>query len=416
MFLLVAALSAVSLLPFAHARPQADSVVLFIGDGMGPGQIEMTAGAVGHPLAMQKMPYSGTVTTLSIGGRVTDSAAASTALATGHKAENGVISVSPDGKPYQTILERCLRSHKTAGVITTDALWGATPAGFATHAQSRGEKSSIALQTAQSRAQVMMGYGKDQLLPKSAGGKREDGRDLIAWLKKAGYGVVYTRDELLRAENQKLVGLFDDGPQAPRIADMVSVALDRLAANASGFFLMVEGARVDWAGHESDPLGAFLETRDLDEAVAQTVQFARRRGGILVLVTADHETGGLQVEAPSRLPVLGRAKGTIGEIASHLNADRTNVQQVMAEYAGITDLTPQEIQQIKQAKEVGPVIGSLLSERAGVKWTSDGDHTATPVRVFAFGPGAERFTGEMDNTDIPGRIAEALGIGPFPKP
>jgi len=416
MLLLLAALSVASLLPFAHARPQADSVILFIGDGMGPGQIEMTAGAVGHPLAMQKMPYSGTVTTLSVHGRVTDSAAASTALATGHKAENGVISVSPDGKSYETILERCLQSHKTAGVITTDALWGATPAGFGAHAPTRGQKASIALQMAESRAQVMMGYSQDQLLPKSAGGKREDGKDLIAWLEKAGYAVVYTRDELLKEKNQKVVGLFHDGAQAPRIADMVSAALDRLATNASGFFLVVEGARVDWASHESDPLGAFLETRDLDEAVAEAVKFAQKRGGTLVLVTADHETGGLQVEAPSRLPALGRAKGTIGEIASRLNADRTNVQQVMAEYAGITDLTAQEIERIKQAKEAGPVIGSLLSERAGVRWTSEGDHTATPVRVFAFGPGAERFAGEMDNTDIPRRIAEALGIGPFPKP
>ncbi len=416
MFLLLAALSVASLLPFAHARPQADSVILFIGDGMGPGQIEMTAGAVGHPLAMQKMPYSGTVTTLSLHGRVTDSAAASTALATGHKAENGVISVSPDGKPYETILERCLKSHKTAGVITTDALWGATPAGFVAHTASRGQKATIALQTAQSRAQVMMGYGKDQLLPKSARGKREDGKDVIAWLEKAGYAVVYTRDELLKEKNPKLVGLFGGGAEAPRIADMVSAALDRLATNASGFFLVVEGARVDWAGHESDPLGAFLEMRDLDQAVAEAVKFAQKRGGTLVLVTADHETGGLQVEAPSRLPALGGAKGTIGGIASHLNADRTNVQQVMAEQAGITDLTSQEIEQIKQAKEAGTVIASLLSERAGVRWTSEGGHTATPVRVFAFGPGAERFAGEMDNTDIPRRIAEALGIGPFPKP
>ena len=206
MFLLVAALSAVSLLPFAHARPQADSVVLFIGDGMGPGQIEMTAGAVGHPLAMQKMPYSGTVTTLSIGGRVTDSAAASTALATGHKAENGVISVSPDGKPYQTILERCLRSHKTAGVITTDALWGATPAGFATHAQSRGEKSSIALQMAQSRAQVMLGYWKDELLTQKTiiGGWLHTG-DIVKKDEEGYYYHLGRKDSVFKSGGEKII-------------------------------------------------------------------------------------------------------------------------------------------------------------------------------------------------------------------
>ena len=414
--LLLSVVSLVSFAPWAQARPQADSVILLIGDGMGPGQIEMTRGALGRPLEMERMDFSGVMATRSLGGKVTDSAAAATAMYTGHKVTNGVMSLSTDGKPLETIAERCLIRHKTVGVITTDALWGATPGALLAHTRSRGERSEIARQMAESRAQVMCGYWTSEFLPKSADGKREDGKDLIAWLRNAGYQVVYTRDQLKEAQKQKLVGLFDDGDQAPTLADIVSAALDRLGTNASGFFVMVEGARVDWAGHDSDPLGVFAETRDFDQAVGEAMRFARKRGRTLVLVTADHETGGLQVEAPARLPVLTRAKGTLSQIASHLNADRTNVQQVMRDYAGIEDLKPKEIAQIKQDKDPAQAIAAVISAHAGVKWTEDGDHTATPVRVFAFGPGAERFTGEMDNTDLPKRIADILGIGPFPTP
>jgi len=399
----------------ATARPLADSVILFIGDGMGPGQVAMARGAVGRPLAMDRMPYSGVVTTVPAGGEVTDSAAASTALATGHKAENGVISMSPGGQPLETIVERCWKRSKVAGLVTTDALWGATPAGFVAHAVDRGQKSEIAAQEARSRARVMLGFWKDELLPVSAGGKREDNQDLIAQMREKGYEIVYTRSELAKARGQLLVGLFDDGPEAPTVGEMVNTALARLGTDPDGFFLVVEGARVDWSSHENDVSGAFAAMRELDEAVGQAVELARRQGRTLVLVTGDHETGGLRIAAPKRLPALLAAKGSMDDIASHLDKDRSNIPQVMAEYAGIKDLTAAETEQIKEAKEAAEAIGVVLSERAGVAWTSNGDHTATPVPIFAFGPGGERFTGELDNTDIPKRVAEVLGIGPFPK-
>jgi len=410
--LLCSLLCLLALTPFAAARPEADSTILFIGDGMGPSQVELAAGALGQPLTMQRFPYSGTVTTCNVSGEITDSAAAGTALATGVKTNNGMLGLSPDGRKLETILERAMKRGKSVGVITNDAIWGATPSSFLAHVGSRGERAQIARQVAKSRARVMMGYWKDELLPKSAGGKREDNRDLIAWLKTVGYGVVYTREELLQSKSLNLVGLFEDGPAAPDLATSVAEALERLGTNRRGFLLVVEQARVDW--EPGDPSAVARDVLELDQAVSVAQQYALHRGRTLVVVTADHETGGLVITDPGRLHLLACVTESSEGIARHLLLDRSNVAQVMSQCAGITDLTPQEADLIRQAKDPAEPIGAIISACTGLQWTSGGDHTATPVRVYATGPGAARFTGELDNTQIPQKIAVALGIGPLP--
>ena len=399
----------------AGARPLADSVILLIGDGMGPVQIEMARGAAGRErLTMEQMPYSGTMTTDSAERRTTDSAAAGTALATGHKTNNGMISVLPDGTPVETILERCLRAQKSTGIITTDALHGATPAAFASHVSDRGMRSEVTQQLAESRAQVMMGFWRTYFLPESAGGRRTDGRNLIDELRSNGYQVVLTREELAAASEQAVVGLFPDGPHAPTLAEMVRAALSRLGTDTDGFFLVVEGARIDWACHGHDPAGSVRDTLELDEAVAAALDFARQRGRVLVVATADHETGGLRIETPGRLESLRGVSASAEQIAGHLSADRSNIGSVMAQYAGLDGLSAAETDQIRAAEDAEAAVAAVLSERAGVTWSTRG-HTSTPVRVFSFGPGADRFTGEISNIDIPRRIADILGLGPFPE-
>jgi alkaline phosphatase len=190
---------------------------------------------------------------------------------------------------------------------------------------------------------VMMGFWKGEFIPRSAGGNREDNRDLIAEMRAKGYDIVFTRDELLKSKGDKLLAIFED-ETAPTLAEMVSTAIDRLSRDPQGFVLIVEEARIDWKCHDHDLPGAISDTRALDKAVAAAVAAAEERGRTLVVVTADHETGGL---APD---------GTF----------------------------------------------------------STGGHTSTPVRLFAAGPGAEAFAGDLDNTDVPKRIAVAIGIGPFP--
>jgi alkaline phosphatase len=325
-----------------------------------------------------------------------------------------MISMSPDGRRLTTILERARAMGKATGIITTDALHGATPATFASHVESRGMRSDIAAQLAASGVDIMLGFWKGEFLPKAAGGAREDGRDLIAEMQNAGYGVVYTREELAESTQPKLLGLFGDGKHAPRLADMVAAALPRLAANPNGFFLIVEGARIDWKCHANDPAGAVLDTWGFDEAVGVAANFSRRRGRTLVVVTADHETGGMACADAQCVRLLARAETSSEGMAAKLDKDRTNLAQVLAECAGINDVTAEEAEAVRKAESASDAIAELLSRRAGVTW-STGGHTATPVGVYAYGPGAERFAGEMDNTDIPRRIAESLSIQPFPQ-
>jgi len=340
--LAVAALLALSPAPCSGDSP-ADSAILFIGDGMGPMQIHLSRVEPGQPLEMEKLPVAGIVTTNSVGGRVTDSAAAGTALATGYKTENGRIGTDPDNRQLQTILERAQAMYKSTGIITTDALHGATPASFAAHVKNRGERAEIAAQLAASNVDVMMGFWKGEFIPKSAGGNREDNRDLIAEMRARGHDIAFTRDELLKSKGDKLLAIFED-ETAPTLTEMVATALDRLSRDPDGFVLIVEQARIDWECHDHKLPEAISFVRSLDKAVAAARSAAEARGRTLVIVTADHETGGL---APD---------------------------------------------------------GSF----------STGGHTSTPVRLFAAGPGAEAFAGDLDNTDVPRRIADAIGIGPFP--
>lgn len=399
--------------PCASAAPLADSAILFIGDGMGPLHIELTRVALGgEPLAMEKMPFSGTVTTGSANREVTDSAAAGTALATGRKTNNGMVGVSPDGKPLVNLLDRARAAHKSTGIATTDALYGATPASFAAHVSSRGERDNIAEQLAASRVEVMLGFGKEAFLPKSAGGSREDGKDLLAEMRNAGYQMAFTGAEMGEVKKRQLVGLFG-GEEGPTLAGMVEAAIGRLSPNGDGFVLMVEGARIDWRAHDSDPAGVIVETRALAEAVAVALDYARARGRTLVVVTADHETGGLGITSPGRLTALRGVKCSSGEIGRRLAADKSDVREVVAACTGIGDLTEAEAGRIKADADPAAAIAAVLSARAGVTWRTT-RHTDTPVRVFAFGPGADRFAGSMDNTDIPGRIAEVLGMEALP--
>jgi len=404
-----------SALSFASARPEADSVILLIGDGMGFNHIELTRLALGgNPLAMQRLPYSGLVATHSADSPVTDSAAAATALAAGVKTNNGMLAVSPGGQRLETILERCLEKGKAAGLVTNDALWGATPAAFAVHLGSRGEYAEIARQLAESKVQVMLGCGADEMKPKAAGGARKDDLDLVKALQGRGYDVVTTREEMRKAARPQLVGLFGD--EAPSVAEMTEAALARLEQSKRGFFLMVEECGSDGGGHGSDPLRVVRAVRSLDKTVQVAVDHARRRGRTLVLVTADHETGGLLIDAPARAPLLTRATASAREIVKQFSDNRANVAVVLKERAGVDDLTPAELEKIQKASNPTEAVLAVLSARAGVRWTGQGHHTGVPVRVFAFGPGAERFTGTLDNTQLSGLIAETLGLGTFPKP
>ncbi|HEY63103.1 MAG TPA: alkaline phosphatase [Caldilineae bacterium] len=291
-----------------HAR----AIILFIGDGMGEAQ--RTAGrwaAVGRDgmLAMDAMPFSGWSCTASANSAVTDSAAAATALATGVKTNNGMIAVDPAGRPLTTILERAQTRGKAVGLVTTTQVTHATPAAFAAHVRSRKEMLEIARQMIAAGVDVLLGGGEDEFLPTTMSGcypqpgERSDGRNLIAEAVAVGYTYVCDADALAAVDptsTSRLLGLFaDEGmvrPFSPSLAEMTRKAIEILSQDPDGFFLMVEGGQIDWASHANDAANAIADVIGLDEAVSVALAHAATAPDTLIIVTADHETGGMRVD------------------------------------------------------------------------------------------------------------------------
>lgn len=310
--ILVAAAAGQGSRPVAPApEGVAKNVILFIGDGMGHAHRQAAAFqayGIDGLLAMDRMPALGLSETSSSDNMITDSGAGATAIASGVKTYNGAIGVDPEGNPVVTILELAQQAGKATGLITTTQISHATPAAFAAHVPDRGMMDEIASQLLEHRVTVLLGGGESQFLPVEVighypqPGDRTDGRDLTAEAQAAGY--VYTWDEAtLKAVNtvttRRLLGLFGDQgmkrPHSPSLALMTQKAIEVLSRDRDGFFLMVEGGQIDWAAHGNDAVNAIGDTLALDEAVKVGLKFAQEFKQTLVIVTADHETGGMAI-------------------------------------------------------------------------------------------------------------------------
>lgn len=339
------------------------NVILMIGDGMGVAQVTLARLSLleqGSALKMESMPRIAIVKTQSTDSLITDSAAAGTALATGFKTNNGMISTLPNGIPVETILEAASKMGKSTGLVTTTTITHATPASFGSHVGSRGDEADIAPQYIKNKVDVLMGGGRAYFIPKSdKGSLRPDERNLLSDAEKSGYNIAFTRDAMLRAKSGKLIGLFEMGALTtnapePTLAEMTQKSLDLLSADKDGFFLMVEGGQIDWACHSNDAPGAIKQTIDFDNAIGKVLDFVSTHKDTLVVVTADHETGGLCIVYPEKDSRL----------------------------------------------------------RYATKWTTTG-HSACNVPLFAQGRGSETFDGIMDNTDVPKKIAQLWKIKEF---
>lgn len=333
------------------------NIVLMIGDGMGMAHVAAARTALGGPdgrLAMDSMTTTGFVTTHSANSLVTDSAAAGTAYATGTKTNNGTISLTPNGKRVRTILEAARDIGKATGLVTTTAVTDATPASFASHVDARSRQAEIAGQMLAARVNVILGGGRGLFVPKSTkGSARPDERNLLDEAAARGYGVVDTSEELNAAAGPRILGLFAMGnltteaPEPP-LSALTDKAIEVLSQEPKGFFLMVEGGRIDSYGHSNELDAMIRQLLEFDHAVARALDFARNDGNTLVIVTADHETGGLTL---------------------------------------LTD----------DSKQVKPA------------WSTKG-HTATPVPIYAFGPDAEAFSGLMDNIEVGRKLAALWNV------
>jgi len=397
------------------------NVILLIGDGMGIEHIDLTRICTVGEDGKLNVDYldedPGWVATVSLDG-VTDSAAAGTALATGFKTENGMVSVLPDGTVLETVLERAESIGKSTGLISSVALIDATPAVFCSHTDYRGNYAYIAEQMAYAGVDVLLGSGEGYFLPKGEPmGQRLDGRDIIGEMQDMGYYYVESREELINADvdDGKLLGFFgglwaqtymldrEGRSNEPALSEMTSKAIEVLNQDKDGFFLMVEGGAIDWLAHNRDPAGVVADTFEFDKAVGVALDFAKKDRNTLVLVTADHETGALEIdEEDVNTEYINGITATTEFMWGLIKSGEMDCVSAMSSYANIQDLTPDEKKCIELYGEGG--ISDVISAHANVEWgwsgMDNGDHTDTLVPVYAFGPNSNRFDGELDNTKI----------------
>ena len=352
--------------------------------------------------------------TYSANSEVTDSAAAGTAMATGTKTNNGVISIDPDGNELESILQAAEKSGKSSGLVATSTVTHATPAVFASHVETRANEKDIAPQLLQNDVDVILG-----------GGKKYFSEDLLNGAKQDGYEIVSDAQSLNNiGQTDKLIGLFAEDSLSPELdreltdepslQEMTSAAIDVLSNDKDGFFLMVEGSQIDWAGHAMDAAWAMKDSEAFESAVDAALEFAKKDKKTLVVIAGDHDTGGMSVGgydgSGANLEILKNVTATGNYMASHINEEQSNIQEVIMHYTGIS-LTEAEITQIKQASDPALKINSIISEHALVGWTHTG-HTGTDIPVYAYGPQAHKFAGLIENTDFPQLMAEAMKI-PF---
>lgn len=420
--LLLWALIVLSTLALSGPLP-ARSVILMIGDGMGPRQVELAHRYQNRPLAMETLPVRATLSTRSADHKVTDSAAAATALATGYKTNNGMIAVTPDGKAQKSVLEAAREAGKATGTITTTHPGHATPASFVAHVSNRSMDEEIVAQAMAAGQHVVMGAGKKLFLPLSQGGTRNDGRNLIEEALKQEYQLVETPRQLMALTQGKVLGLFSSNStlaydldrrsdEEPSLAQMTQKALELLSDTKTGFFLMVEGGRIDTAAHENDPLATIGEVLAFDAAVQVALDYVQQHPDTLLIVTADHETGGLRYAANAPISTL-KARKSLGELSNTILANRNAFEQLMADDAGITNLSATDkalFNNTNESKTLHTLLKRIVNTHTGISWSTIG-HSDTPVPLYASGARSELFTGTTyPNTEVAWRVAKAMGV------
>lgn len=333
-------------------NPMAKNVIFLIGDGMGLAHVSGAIASSSEPLALQRAQAIGLIGTSSASHFVTDSAAAGTALSSGKKTVNGVIGQNSEGEAIPSMLAYAIQVGKSTGVVVTSSITHATPASFYAHNKTRRDEVGIAKDLLDAKLDVAIGGGRKFFE------ERADGLVLTDQLKANGYAIAYSIDEVLSApEGSRLVGLLADValPKAnegrgPVLAQATAKALELLSANPDGFMLIVEGSQIDWGGHRNDWDYVLTELLDFDATIKVAMDYADANPDTLIVITADHETGGLSL------------------------------------------------------------VGGDLAEHAVTPHWALKSHTGIMVPVYAYGAGSDGFTGIYENTEVFDRILKALGI------
>ena len=475
----------------AQDNGRAQNVILFIGDGLGAGQMALGVRYArmveGRELNLEQLMHDGNTgyaLASPFGSPVTDSAAAASQLATGVKARNETLSLSPSGYRTETILEWAEGRGLATGLVTNMRLSHATPAAFAAHLISRYEPEPVILDQmlfehdidvllgGGARALVPAGHRVSEYLPDipaelDGDSHRLDEIDRISEAKEKGYTVVSDRHALAEAsrDGKKLLGLFaashvpyvvdtramglDD---VPSLKELTTAALEVLARADAGFFLMVEGGRIDYAGHDNDAGSMLSEILDFDAALGAGIAFQRAHPDTLVIVTADHGTGGftftygdfeaqpewqalpsgLSYHPHHRYPerrhfeLLRNQSASFGYMVAKAAGSPERLVATVREHTGLT-ITMEEARAAMVRDSEGKawledfrhfygdpesnpacLLGRALARHTFVAWATGG-HTTEPVLTFGRGPGAEGLRGIYENTHVHDVMKDALG-------
>ena len=381
----------------------------------------------------------GMLSTHPLNAFVTDSAAAASAMSTGYKVNNFAVSMSPDGKPYTTVMEVAKARGKRIGLVSTATIYDASPAAFSVHAQSRRDYQSIVDQYLALEPDVLMGGGADFFLPATTpGGKRKDGKDVIAAFAAKGWQVVRNTAELNTATAARVLGLFADddmdleldrdAAKEPTTAEMTAAALKALSqASPNGFVLFVENENPDTAGHAMDAAALVRALWAFDKAVQVALDFQRKAPrDTLMIVAGDHETGGLSVTyalrdlsttssknrfyaGDSQLKMLDGITMSMVRAAEQLGPTPSPaaLDALLAKHFPGFKLDPDLREAILKQQTLernfsgitASALSRMVSRQTGIYWGTSG-HTTEPVMVGAMGPGADLFRGYQDNTDF----------------
>lgn len=436
-------------------------VFLFIGDGMGLAQVNLTQacldaenGESGYgQMSFTRFPYTGLISTYSSSSLTSCSSAAGTALATGKKTANGRLSMAPGGDTiYQTIAEKAHEAGMKAGIVTSVSIDHATPASFYAHNTMRSNYFEIGIDLSRSGFDYFAGGGFLQ-----PDGKL-DGRpaNVLTEAKKNGYTIVDNREDFknLMVSNKVLVlspvqgnhaslpFTLGSNPANLSLADFTAKGI-RVLTNPNGYFMMIEGGKIDWACHENDAATMVNEVKAFDGAIHEALKVYKLfPEETIIVVTADHETGGLSLGSWSTdgevyPSLLLQQKTSVENFSNYLvsyrkkssgdrDQDFERFMIMIGNEFGFNSgdakatLTEEEIQQLKNSfiKSMNSTSDSdlvfktaigIMNNKAGIGWSTSG-HTATAVPVYAIGAGAERFTGFHDNTDIPKILEELMGL------
>ena len=369
-------------IPFNIYSQESESpnIILMIGDGMGLTQITSGMYSNNNSTTLENFQYVGLSKTQSYDNLVTDSAAAGTAMSSGKKTQNKVLGLDHKGKPIKSILSICQDKGYSTALVATSNILHATPAAFFANIDYRYNYEAIGVQMTKSGVNYFVGGGEKYF------NSREDKRNLINEMTENGYEFVYkisdfeknksnylgfftAKDEpyyFYKGTNYSYRELDEDDYNEDKLEDFTGresylarstkATLDKLNEMGKPFFIMIEGSQIDWGGHDNDQKYMVSQFLEFNDAIEDALEFAKKDKNTIVVVTADHETGGLLIESEGL---------------------------------------------------------SYTGDKVKFSYNTDvgkGNHTGVPVSVYAYGPGSENFTGTLDNTDVYKAMIAALDL------